>query len=320
MDTKVDGIINGTSTLPYIPLTGSDNVTGPIKIVGFNNPSENVTLGIKQEDQYSNGIQTMYNNSSFWAAGATEDEVVTHLQAPSGTNIITNHNIEINSSNKKIVLGGETDGYSPSIQLMNGTYEATLDASVNSYLQLQNTSGNGQRLYANTSSFRIGPLTGGNADLINISDTEFTYKGQNVMNNGATADNMEFYNIAVGSGIPSGFSSAELRIAGNSKLSIITVVVTMNERATASIPYNIEFPMTGWTSTGPLSAFDYSGVYANITGQNEQDLIYWTAHWPDTLNESSSGAQVLTLTFKHSMTVAHTIEFTVVTNRIIRPL
>ena len=320
LDTKVDGIINGTSTLPYIPLTGSDNVTGPIKIVGFNNPSENVTLGIKQEDQYSNGIQTMYNNSSFWAAGATEDEVVTHLQAPSGTNIITNHNIEINSSNKKIVLGGETDGYSPSIQLMNGTYEATLDASVNSYLQLQNTSGNGQRLYANTSSFRIGPLTGGNADLINISDTEFTYKGQNVMNNGATADNMEFYNIAVGSGIPSGFSSAELRIAGNSKLSIITVVVTMNERATASIPYNIEFPMTGWTSTGPLSAFDYSGVYANITGQNEQDLIYWTAHWPDTLNESSSGAQVLTLTFKHSMTVAHTIEFTVVTNRIIRPL
>lgn len=321
LENTVNGITNGTTSLPYIPLTGSKNVTGPIVIT---NENEKTYLG--SFDQGNGEVLTgsymqLRNQYGTLTMGAG-DPTALNLQNPTGSIIITPPGINLEQSSQKYINIGINSSLSPanSVVMKNTNNEITIDNTLQNtpYIQLQSASnGETNRFYASNSSISLGPTT--DTKILEVSDTVFQYKGQNVMYNGAPADNMEFYNIAVGSGIPAGFSSAELRIAGNSKLSIITVVVTMNEGATASVPYNIEFPMTGWTSTGPLSTFDYSGVYANITGQNQQDLIYWTAHWPDALNENSSGAQVLTLTFKHSMTLAHTIEFTVVTNRIIHP-
>lgn len=320
---EITNIKNGTTVLPYIPLTGSENVTGPIAIT-----DENGSTILGGYDQGNNEIIpssaiSMRSQNESITIGA-EEPAALQMQNPSGTVIITPPGINLEQHSQDYINIGINSSMSPSnsVVMKNTNNEITIDNTIQNtpYIQLQATSnGETNRFYASNSSISLGPTNSGATKILEVSDAVFQYKGQNVMNNGATADNMEFYNIAVGSGIPSGFSSAELRIAGNSKLSIITVVVTMNAGATASVPYNIEFPMAGWTSTGPLSTFDYSGVYANITGQNEQDLIYWTAHWPDTLNESSSGAQVLTLTFKHSQPIAHTIEFTVVTNRIIHP-
>ena len=321
LESTVNGITNGTTSLPYIPITGSENVTGPIVIT-----DENGSTILGGYDQGNNEIIpssaiSLRSQNERITIGA-EEPAALQLQNPSGTILMTPPGINLEQNSQDYINIGINSSMTPtnSVVMKNINNEITIDNTLQNtpYIQLQATNnGETNRFYASNSSISLGPTT--DTKILEVSDTVFQYKGQNVMYNGAPADNMEFYNIAVGSGIPAGFSSAELRIAGNSKLSIITVVVTMNAGATASVPYNIEFPMTDWTSAGPLSTFDYSGVYANITGQDQQDLIYWTAHWPDALNENSSGAQVLTLTFKHSQPIAHTIEFTVVTNRIIHP-
>ena len=329
---EITNIKNGTTVLPYIPITGSENVTGPIKI-NQTNGSVSIGSGTSSSSTINGSIVQLGNmNEGIFISAKTDNGAGgtgINISSENGTQqtIITGAGLNINGdteSSIKVAFGSNksvtiiNSGISgPTIKAYDGTTREISDLS-NQYLNIQDEINN-TRTRLQDDELIIGSNMDDDSTILTVNDTEFTYKGQDVMYNGAPADNMEFYNIVVGSGIPAGFSSAELRIAGNSKLSIITAVVTMNAGATAGVPYNIEFPMTDWTSAGPLSTFDYSGVYANITGQDQQDLIYWTAHWPDALNENSSGAQVLTLTFKHSLPLAHTIEFTVVTSRIIHP-